>query len=179
MSPLTLLIAPPLPVLVAALMALLVFALTALSSKKVTERLAKGQGEPSGVEAGFYWLHTVSKWGAIALLSYLCVGSIVWIAGNNDENVTRIFDQAGMVIVILVAVVIVPLAAVFIPVSLRMQTIEKNAAKEGADLENNREYKALKALDDKLWFLHVLFAPFFLALAALALLAIAKLFFNL
>lgn len=179
MSPLTLLITPPLPVLAAALMALLVFALTALLSKKATERLAKGQGEPSGVEAGFYWLHTVSKWGAIALLLYLCVGGIGWVAGNNNENVTHIFDQAGMGILILAAVVIVPLAAVFIPVSLRMQTIEKNAAKEGTDLENNREYKALKTIDDKLSFLHDLRAPFFLALVALAFFAIAKLFFNL
>lgn len=179
MSPLTLLINPPLPVLAAALMALLVFALTALFSEKATERLAKGQGEPSGVEAGFYWLHAVSKWGAIALLLYLCVGGIGWVAGNNNENVTHIFDQAGMGILILAAVVIVPLAAVFIPVSLRMQTIEKNAAKEGTDLENNREYKALKALDNKLSFLHDLRAPFFLALVALAFFAIAKLFFNL
>lgn len=60
-----------------------------------------------------------------------------------------------------------------------MQTIEKNAAKEGADLENNREYKALKAIDDKLSFLHDLRVPFFPALLALALFAIAKLFFNL
>ena len=179
MSPLTLLINPPLPVLAAALMALLVFALTALFSEKATERLAKGQGEPSGVEAGFYWLHAVSKWGAIALLLYLCVGGIGWVAGNNNENVTHIFDQAGMGILILAAVVIVPLAAVFIPVSLRLQTIEKNAAKEGADLENNREYKALKALDDKLWFLRDPRAGFFPALAALSIFAIAKLFFNL
>ena len=179
MSPLTLLINPPLPVMVAALMALLVFvfALTALLSKKATERLAKGQGEPSGVEAGLYWLHTVSKWGAIALLPYLCVGGIGWVAMN--DNASRIFNQAGMVIFILGAVVIVSLAAVFIPVSLRMQTIEKNAAKEGADLENNREYKALKTLDNKLSFLHDLRAPFFLALVALAFFAIAKLFFNL
>ena len=53
MSPLTLLINPPLPVMVAALIALLVFALTALLSKKATERLAKGQGEPSGVRRAF------------------------------------------------------------------------------------------------------------------------------
>lgn len=179
MSLLALLIMPPLPVLAAALMALLVFALTAFLSKKATERLAKGQGEPSGVGGGFYWLHTVSKWGAIALLPYLCSGGIVWVAGNNNENVTHIFDQAGMVIVMLGAVVIVPLAAVFIPVSLRMRTIEKNAAKEGADLENNREYKALKTIDNKLSFLHDLRAPLFLALLALAIFAIAKLFFNL
>lgn len=179
MSLLALLIMPPLPVLVAALMALLVFALTAFLSEKAAERLAKEQGEPSGRESGFYWLYTVSKWGAIALLPYLCVGGILWVAGNNNENVTRIFDQAGMIIVMLGAVVIVLLAAVFIPVSLRMRTIEKNAAKEGTDLENNREYKALKALDDKLWFLHDPRAGFFPALAALAIFAIAKLFFNL
>ena len=177
MSPLTLLINPPLPVLAAALMTLLVFALTALLSKKATERLAKGQGEPSGVEVGLYWLHTVSKWGAIALLTYLCVGGIGWVAMN--DNASRMFNQAGMVIFILSTVVIVSLAAVFIPASLRMQTIKRNAAKEGADLENNREYKALKALDDKLWFLRDLRAPFFLALVALAFFAIAKLFFNL
>lgn len=177
MSPLTLLINPPLPVMVAALIALLVFALTALLSKKATERLAKGQGEPSGVEEGLCWLHAVSKWGAIALLPYLCVGSIGWVAMN--DNALRIFNQAGMVIFILSTVVIVSLAAVFIPVSLRMQTIKRNAAKEGADLENNREYKALKALDNKLSFLHDLRAPFFLALVALAFFAIVKLFFNL
>lgn len=53
---------PSLPVLLAAVMALPVFALTALLSKKATERLAKEQGEPSDIEAGFYWLHMVSKW---------------------------------------------------------------------------------------------------------------------
>ena len=177
MSPLALLINPPLPVLAAALMALLAFALTASLSKKTTERLGKRTGEPSGTEAGLYWLHTVSKWGAIALLAYLCVGGIGWVAMN--DNASRIFNQAGMVIFILSTVVIVSLAAVFIPVSLRMQTIKRNAAKEGADLENNREYKALKALDNKLSFLHDLRAPFFLALVALAFFAIAKLFFNL
>lgn len=168
---------PSLPVLLAAVMALQVFALTALLSKKATERLAKEQGEPSDIEAGFYWLHMVSKWGAIALLPYLFIVGLVWIAMN--DNASRIFNQAFTVIVILGAVVIVPLAAVFIPVSLRMQTIEKNAAEEGSDLENNREYKALKALDNKLSFLHDLRAPFFLALVALAFFAIAKLFFNL
>lgn len=127
MSPLTLLITPPLPVLAAALIALLVFALTALLSKKATERLAKGQGEPSGVEAGFYWLHMVSKWGAIALLPYLCVGGIVWVAMN--DNASRIFDQAGMVIVILGAVVIVPLAAVFIPVAFENANHRKERGK--------------------------------------------------
>lgn len=142
---------PSLPVLLAAVMALPVFALTALLSKKATERLAKEQGEPSDIEAGFYWLH----------------------------NASRIFNQALTVIVILGAVVIVPLAAVFIPVSLRMQTIEKNAAEEGSDLENNREYKALKTLDNKLWFLRDPYLPFFPALVALAFFAIAKLFFNL
>lgn len=135
---------PSLPVLLAAVMALPVFALTALLSKKATERLAKEQGEPSDIEAGFYWLHMVSKWGAIALLPYLFIVGLVWIAMN--DNASRIFNQALTVIVILGAVVIVPLAAVFIPVSLRMQTIEKNAAEEGSDLENNREYKALKKL---------------------------------
>lgn len=170
MSPLTLLINPPLPVMVAALIALLVFALTALLSKKATERLAKGQGEPSGVEEGLYWLHTVSKWGAIALLPYLCVGGIGWVAMN--DNALRIFNQAGMVIFILSTVVIVSLAAVFIPVSLRMQTIKRNAAKEGADLENNREYKALKAINNALpseWVcLGVTFAliPLFLVMVA-------------
>lgn len=168
---------PSLPVLLAAVMALPVFALTALLSKKATERLAKEQGEPSDIEAGFYWLHMVSKWGAIALLPYLFIVGLVWIAMN--DNASRIFNQALTVIVILGAVVIVPLAAVFIPVSLRMQTIEKNAAEEGSDLENNREYKALKTLDNKLWFLHDPYLPFFPALVALAFFAIAKLFFNL
>ena len=168
---------PSLPVLLAAVMALPVFALTALLSKKATERLAKEQGEPSDIEAGFYWLHMVSKWGAIALLPYLFIVGLVWIAMN--DNASRIFDQALTVIVILGAVVIVPLAAVFIPVSLRMQTIEKNAAEEGSDLENNREYKALKTLDNKLWFLRAPYLPFFPALVALAFFAIAKLFFNL
>lgn len=168
---------PSLPVLLAAVMALPVFALTALLSKKATERLAKEQGEPSDIEAGFYWLHMVSKWGAIALLSYLFIVGLVWIAMN--DNASRIFNQALTVIVILGAVVIVPLAAVFIPVSLRMQTIEKNAAEEGSDLENNREYKALKTLDNKLWFLRDPYLPFFPALVALAFFAIAKLFFNL
>lgn len=168
---------PSLPVLLAAVMALPVFALTALLSKKATERLAKEQGEPSDIEAGFYWLHMVSKWGAIALLPYLFIVGIVWIAMN--DNASRIFNQALTVIVILGAVVIVPLAAVFIPVSLRMQTIEKNAAEEGSDLENNREYKALKTLDNKLWFLRDPYLPFFPALVALAFFAIAKLFFNL
>lgn len=168
---------PSLPVLLAAVMALPVFALTALLSKKATERLAKEQGEPSDIEAGFYWLHMVSKWGAIALLPYLFIVGLVWIAMN--DNASRIFDQALTVIVILGAVVIVPLAAVFIPVSLRMQTIEKNAAEEGSDLENNREYKALKTLDNKLSFLRDPYLPFFPALLALAFFAIAKLFFNL
>lgn len=168
---------PSLPVLLAAVMALPVFALTALPSKKATERLAKEQGEPSDIEAGFYWLHMVSKWGAIALLPHLFIVGLVWIAMN--VNASRIFDQALTVIVILGAVVIVPLAAVFIPVSLRMQTIEKNAAEEGSDLENNREYKALKTLDNKLWFLRDPYLPFFPALVALAFFAIAKLFFNL
>lgn len=168
---------PSLPVLLAAVMALPVFALTALLSKKATERLAKEQGEPSDIEAGFYWLHMVSKWGAIALLPYLFIVGLVWIAMN--DNASRIFNQALTVIVILGAVVIVPLAAVFIPVSLRMQTIEKNAAEEGSDLENNREYKALKTLDNKLWFLRDPYLPFFPALVALAFFAIAKLFFNL
>lgn len=168
---------PSLPVLLAAVMALPVFALTALLSKKATERLAKEQGEPSDIEAGFYWLHMVSKWGAIALLPYLFIVGLVWIAMN--DNASRIFNQALTVIVILGAVVIVPLAAVFIPVSLRMRTIEKNAAEEGSDLENNREYKALKTLDNKLWFLRDPYLPFFPALVALAFFAIAKLFFNL
>lgn len=168
---------PSLPVLLAAVMALPVFALTALLSKKATERLAKEQGEPSDIEAGFYWLHMVSKWGAIALLPYLFIVGLVWIAMN--DNASRIFNQALTVIVILGAVVIVPLAAVFIPVSLRMQTIEKNAAEEGSDLENNREYKALKTLDNKLWFLRDPYLPFFPALVALAFFAIVKLFFNL
>lgn len=168
---------PSLPVLIAAVIALPVFALTALLSKKATERLAKEQGEPSDIEAGFYWLHMVSKWGAIALLPYLFIVGLVWIAMN--DNASRIFNQALTVIVILGAVVIVPLAAVFIPVSLRMQTIEKNAAEEGSDLENNREYKALKTLDNKLWFLRDPYLPFFPALVALAFFAIAKLFFNL
>ena len=168
---------PSLPVLLAAVIALPVFALTALLSKKATERLAKEQGEPSDIEAGFYWLHMVSKWGAIALLPYLFIVGLVWIAMN--DNASRIFNQALTAIVILGAVVIVPLAAVFIPVSLRMQTIEKNAAEEGSDLENNREYKALKTLDNKLWFLRDPYLLFFPALVALAFFAIAKLFFNL
>ncbi len=176
---------PSLPVLLAAVMALPVFALTALLSKKATERLAKEQGEPSDIEAGFYWLHMVSKWGAIALLPYLFIVGTVWIAMNDNASrifnqaFTAIFDQALTVIVILGAVVIVPLAAVFIPVSLRMQTIEKNAAEEGSDLENNREYKALKTLDNKLSFLRDPDLPFFPALLALAFFVVAKLFFNL
>lgn len=96
-----------------------------------------------------------------------------------NQAFTAFFDQVLTVIVILGAVVIVPLAAVFIPVSLRMQTIEKNAAEEGSDLENNREYKALKTLDNKLSFLRDPYLPFFPALVALAFFVVVKLFFNL
>lgn len=130
-------------------MALPVFALTALLSKKATERLAKEQGEPSDIEAGFYWLHMVSKWGAIALLPYLFIVGLVWIAMN--DNASRIFNQAFTVIF--------------------DQAL--------SDLENNREYKALKTLDNKLWFLRDPYLPFFPALVALAFFAIVKLFFNL
>lgn len=119
---------PSLPVLLAAVMALPVFALTALLSKKATERLAKEQGEPSDIEAGFYWLHMVSKWGAIALLPYLFIVGLVWIAMNDNASrifnqaFTVIFDQALTVIVILGAVVIVPLAAVSITAGLTLLT---------------------------------------------------------
>lgn len=142
-------LSPSLPVVLTLITVLTVLWGVAFASKVATKRLAKEEGDPSGLEMSLYWLHTLTSElatvFAIPLLPYLFFIGVYWVSMNDSGTVFR----ALKVFCVVVGVLILLLAAVLLPPLWRMRKIEKDAT-ESNDLESNREYQALKALDNKL-----------------------------
>lgn len=142
-------LSPSLPVVLTLITVLTVLWVIAFASKVATKRLAKEEGDTSGLEMSLYWLHTLTSElatvFAIPLLPYLFFIGVYWVSMNDSGTVFRALKAFCVV----VGVLILLLAAVLLPVLWRLRKIEKGAT-ESDDLESNREYQALKALDNKL-----------------------------
>ena len=142
-------LSPSLPVVLTLITVPAVLWVIAFASKVATKRLAKEEGDPSGLEMSLYWLHTLTSElatvFAIPLLPYLFFIGVYWVS-MNDSGTVFLALKAFCVVV---GVLILLLAAVLLPPLWRMRKIEKDAT-ESNDLESNREYQALKALDNKL-----------------------------
>lgn len=136
-------LSPSLPVVLVLITVPTALWVIAFASKVATKRLAKEEGDPSGLEMSLYWLHTLTSGlatvFAIPLLPYLFFIGVYWVSMNDSDTVFRalkVFCVAGSVLILL-------LAAVVLPTLWRMRKIEKDATKSD-DLESNREYQALK-----------------------------------
>lgn len=140
---------PSLPVVLTLITVPAVLWVIAFASKVATKRLAKEERDPSGVEMSLYWLRTLTSGlatvFAIPLLLYLFFIGACWLSVNDSGTVFRALKAFCVV----VGVLILLLAAVLLPVLWRLRKIEKDAT-ESDDLESNREYQALKAVDNKL-----------------------------
>ena len=140
---------PSLPVALTLIAVLTALGLIAFISGKAVKHLAKEEGKPSRLERNLYYLRTISGGLATVLASFLAyyffsVG-IPWLV---DDPIGQIVMSVLVVLFTVLIVALELLALVAACVSLRLLGIEERV--EGDDLENNREYQTLKALDEKL-----------------------------
>ena len=84
-------LSPSLPVVLTLITVLTVLWVIAFASKVATKRLAKEEGDPSGLEMSLYWLHTLTSElatvFAIPLLPYLFFIGVYWVSMNDSGTV--------------------------------------------------------------------------------------------
>lgn len=86
-------LSPSLPVVLTLITVPAVLWVIAFASKVATKRLAKEEGDPSGVEMSLYWLRTLTSGlatvFAIPLLPYLFFIGACWMSMNDSGTVFR------------------------------------------------------------------------------------------
>jgi hypothetical protein len=140
---------PPLPVVIGLAIAIPILLLVAFFSQKVTANLNEKQEASSAAETILYAVRTVCETLTVVLAGYLFFAGMNLGVMNASDGFCHVAGQIGRVLLILLFVAALVLSVLGASMSRRLWTIEKNAT-ERDSLENNREYKALQALDKAL-----------------------------
>lgn len=140
---------PPLPVVIGLAIALPILLLAALFSQRAAANLNEKQESSSTAETILYAVRPVCETLTVVLVGYLFVTGMNLVGMNASDGFYHVAGQIGRVLLILLFVAALVLSVVGASMSRRLQTIERNAT-ERDSLKNNREYKALQALDKAL-----------------------------
>lgn len=139
---------PPQPVLLGLAIALPVLLLVSFFSRKIAANLNEKQETPSAAEVILYGFSAVSKLLVAPLATYVLYTGGFWLFTNASADFCHTLGQIGRVVVVLLFAAALALSVVAASVGVGLRNIDVDAELE--DLENNREYKALKAIDNAL-----------------------------
>lgn len=145
---LTTILSPSQPVLLGLAIALPVLLLVSFFSRKIAANLNGKQETPSAAEVILYGFSAVSKLLVAPLAVYVLYTGGFWLLTNASADFCHTLGQIGRVVVVLLFAAALVLSVVAASVSVGLHNIEADAELE--DLESNREYKALKAIDNAL-----------------------------
>lgn len=145
---LTTILSPSQPVLLGLTIALPVLLLASFFSRKIAANLNEKQETPSAAEVILYGFSAVSKLLVAPLTVYVLYTGGFWLLTNASADFCHTLGQIGRVVVVLLFAAALVLSVVAASVGVGLRNIDVDAELE--DLENNREYKALQALDKAL-----------------------------
>lgn len=145
---LTTILSPSQPVLLGLTIALPVLLLASFFSRKIAANLNEKQETPSAAEVILYGFSAVSKLLVAPLTVYVLYTGGFWLFTNASADFCHTLGQIGRVVVVLLFAAALVLSVVAASVGVGLHNIEADAELE--DLESNREYKALKAIDKAL-----------------------------
>ena len=145
---LTTILSPSQPVLLGLTIALPVLLLASFFSRKIAANLNEKQETPSAAEVILYGFSAVSKLLVAPLAVYVLYTGGFWLLTNASAGFCHTLGQIGRVVVVLLFAAALVLSVVAASVGVGLRNIDVDAELE--DLENNREYKALKAIDNAL-----------------------------
>lgn len=145
---LTTILSPSQPVLLGLTITLPVLLLVSFFSRKIAANLNEKQETPSAAEVILYGFSAVSKLLVAPLAVYVLYTGGFWLLTNASADFCHTLGQIGRVVVVLLFAAALVLSVVAASVGVGLHNIEADAELE--DLENNREYKALKAIDNAL-----------------------------
>lgn len=145
---LTTILSPSQPVLLGLAIALPVLLLVSFFSRKIAANLNGKQETPSAAEVILYGFSAVSKLLVAPLAVYVLYTGGFWLFTNASVDFCHTLGQIGRVVVVLLFAAALVLSVVAASVGVGLRNIDVDAELE--DLENNREYKALKAIDNAL-----------------------------
>ena len=145
---LTTILSPSQPVLLGLAIALPVLLLVSFFSRKIAANLNGKQETPSAAEVILYGFSAVSKLLVAPLATYVLYTGGFWLFTNASADFCHTLGQIGRVVVVLLFAAALVLSVVAASVGVGLHNIEADAELE--DLESNREYKALKAIDNAL-----------------------------
>ena len=139
---------PSQPVLLGLTIALPVLLLVSFFSRKIAANLNEKQETPSAAEVILYGFSAVSKLLVAPLAVYVLYTGGFWLLTNASADFCHTLGQIGRVVVVLLFAAALVLSVVAVSVGVGLRNIDVDAELE--DLENNREYKALKAIGNAL-----------------------------
>lgn len=139
---------PSQPVLLGLTIALPVLLLVSFFSRKIAANLNEKQETPSAAEVILYGFSAVSKLLVAPLAVYVLYTGGFWLLTNASADFCQTLGQIGRVVVVLLFAAALVLSVVAASVGVGLRNIDVDAELE--DLENNREYKALKAIGNAL-----------------------------
>lgn len=139
---------PPQPVLLGLAIALPVLLLVSFFSRKIAANFNGKQETPSTAEVILYGFSSVSKLLVAPLAVYVLYTGGFWLFTNASADFCHTLGQIGRVVVVLLFAAALALSVVAASVGAGLRNIDTDAELE--DLENNREYKALKAINNAL-----------------------------
>lgn len=145
---LTTILSPSQPVLLGLTIALPVLLLASFFSRKIAANLNGKQETPSAAEVILYGFSAVSKLLVAPLAVYVLYAGGFWLLTNASADFCHTLGQIGRVVVVLLFAAALALSVVAASVGVGLRNIDVDAELE--DLENNREYKALKAINNAL-----------------------------
>lgn len=145
---LTTILSPSQPVLLGLTIALPVLLLASFFSRKIAANLNEKQETPSAAEVILYGFSAVSKLLVAPLAVYVLYTGGFWLLTNASADFCHTLGQIGRVVVVLLFAAALVLSVVAASVGVGLRNIDVDAELE--DLENNREYKALKAIGNAL-----------------------------
>lgn len=145
---LTTILSPSQPVLLGLAIALPVLLLVSFFSRKIAANLNGKQETPSAAEVILYGFSAVSKLLVAPLAAYVLYAGGFWLFTNASADFCHTLGQIGRVVVVLLFAAALVLSVVAASVGVGLRNIDVDAELE--DLENNREYKALKAIGNAL-----------------------------
>lgn len=140
---------PPLSVVIGLAIALPILLLVAFFSRKIAANLNEKQEASSAAEVILYGIHSVSKLLVAPLAVYVFYTGGFRLLTNTGDGFCHVFGQIGKVLLILLFVAALVLSVVAASVGAGMHNIEGDGT-ELENMENNREYKALKTIDKAL-----------------------------
>lgn len=145
---LTTILSPSQPVLLGLAIALPVLLLVSFFSRKIAANLNGKQETPSAAEVILYGFSAVSKLLVAPLAVYVLYTGGFWLLTNASADFCHTLGQIGRVVVVLLFAAALVLSVVAASVGVGLRNIDVDAELE--DLENNREYKTLKAIGNAL-----------------------------